>query len=130
MLTMMNQRDDLVELRLKGILTAEDYRHLIQPIRHLLQVQDRLRLLVELVEFEGWEEPELRQEARFDIKLRDQLDKVAFVGEPIWEPDIAPLARELYPARVDYFANLQAARMWLEQADAPAATDVHRAASA
>ncbi len=113
MLTLTHLAGKQLEYRLEGQLTGEDYRQGIAPVRQALNDQTQLNLLVEIIDFTGWDASAIWQEARFDLKLRDQIDKVALVGDARFEAWGGRFGRELMPVQVQFFSNLQAARDWL-----------------
>jgi hypothetical protein len=110
MLTMTHQAGKLIELKLEDQLTAEDYRQIIQPVRSLLTEQKQINILVEIKDFNGWDAVGLWQEAKSDLKLRNQISRIALVGEASYEAWGQRSERELPPAQVRFFTALPAAR--------------------
>lgn len=113
MLNLTQQKDNQLEFRLTDQLTGEDYRQGIQPVRQALTEHPSLNVLVEVADFTGWDPVGLWQEARSDLKLRHQIAKVAFVGDPSFEAWGGRFANELTPVQVKFFTDIPAARDWL-----------------
>lgn len=63
--------------------------------------------------FTGWDAVGLWQEARFDLKLRNQISRIAMVGEASYEAWGQRFEREVPPAQVRFSTFLPAARDWL-----------------
>ncbi|KUH83774.1 hypothetical protein AU186_15530 [Mycobacterium sp. GA-1999] len=78
---------DVVGIRVGGKLSRLDYRDVLAPrIESLLARFDTLRVLVFMDEsFEGWSVAAAWGNTIFDLKHRQDFDKIAIVGAPRWE---------------------------------------------
>ena len=88
MIEVMRESDGLIlGVRATGKLTARDYRDVLVPaVRTLLDRFGKLKVLLLIEEpFDGWTLRAAGINTLFDIKHRNDFDKVAVVGAPRWE---------------------------------------------
>ncbi|MGZ4582845.1 MAG: STAS/SEC14 domain-containing protein [Mycobacterium sp.] len=88
---------DVVGVRATGKLSAADYRDVLAPaVRTLLKRFGRLKVVFLIDEpFDGWSLRGACVNTLFDIKHRNDFDKVAVVGAPRWEQWCVNLAAPL-----------------------------------
>lgn len=88
MIEVMRESDgNVLGLRATGKLTVRDYRDVLEPaVRTLLDRSRTLKVLFLLDEpFGGWGLRAAWANTVFDVKHRNDFDKVAVVGAPRWE---------------------------------------------
>ena len=108
---------DLVRIRISGIMRVADLRTLQASGLELIRQGNKLRLLVLLENFEGWEQSGDWANTGF---LPDQdrgIHKIAIVGDEQWRDQAcAFVAQGLRPFAIEYFASsAQAeAERWLQ----------------
>lgn len=107
-------------LKLSGKLTKEDYQIFVPELERLVQQHGKLRLLVELVDFHGWEMGALWEDIKFDVKHFNDIERLALVGESKWEQGMASFCKPFTTAKIRYFdmADRTAAYSWIETGDA------------
>lgn len=109
--------NDLVRIRISGIMRVADLRNLQATGMDLIRKGHKLRLLVLLENFQGWEQSGAWADTGF---LPDQdrgIQKIAFVGDEKWRDQAcAFVAQGLRPFAIEYFASsAQAeAERWLQ----------------
>lgn len=84
---MAESEGNVLALRATGQLTVGDYRDVLEPaVRTLLERSRTLKVLFLLDEpFRGWGPRAAWANTVFDVKHRNDFDKVAVVGAPRWE---------------------------------------------
>ena len=78
----------------------------------------KVRLLVVLEEFQGWDALSNWSDLTFYARYGDHIERIAIVGEPRWrEYALMFAAADLRRAPVEYFAGdaMAAARAWLSR---------------
>lgn len=82
---------DLPDLNIIGIhvsdtLTEDDFDALVSKLRHKLKAHTTARVFFEVDDVEGWEPEERWEEFGLDIRHVQDVDKVAVVGDDVWDP--------------------------------------------
>ncbi|MBA2114358.1 SpoIIAA family protein [Bremerella alba] len=106
---------DLTIVRITGKLTAADYEHFVPEIEKQISEFGKLRLLVEMHNFEGWTMGALWDDVKFDAKHWGDIKRLAIVGESKWESGMAVFCKPFTSANVKYFdhTKLEEAKKWL-----------------
>lgn len=86
----MHETLDLPDTNMYGIefsdsLTEDDYNGLVSTLKHALERHTTTRLLFLMNDVSSWEPEELWEDLAFDIRHVEGLDKVAVVGDDLWE---------------------------------------------
>jgi hypothetical protein len=105
---------NVLHIRLSGKLAREDYRTLVPEFeRHL--GAGKLRLLVEMVDFHGWEAGAIWEDLKFDARHFTDFERIAMVGEKRWEKAMSLFCKPFTTAKIRYFdrADIDLARGWL-----------------
>ena len=58
----------ILVIKLTGKLMKEDYEHFVPEVEGLIKQQGKLRILVQMHEFQGWTAGALWQDIKFDLK--------------------------------------------------------------
>ena len=114
---------DIYAIRARGRLTHEDYARWIPRIEALLQERRPISLLVELVDFQGWEREAVWDDLRFGLEHDADLRRIAIVGEHGWQKLLVKLIRPFFTAELRYFdrEEIDRAWAWLREDEARAA---------
>ena len=99
-----------VELRLSGKLHSEDYEFFVPIFDEMVDEYGKLRLLICMREFHGWDLAALWQELKFDLKHLDDFDLLAVVGDKQWEKWMTTFTQPFTSAEVRYFDMEQYAK--------------------
>jgi hypothetical protein len=105
-----------VEVQLTGKITQTDYEALGPDIEQLIQAHGKLRMLVQLTNFEGWTFGGLWEDIKFDARHFHDIERLAIVGEKRWHEGMALFCKPFTTAMVRYFDSfeLDLARSWLQ----------------
>ncbi len=117
----MNTQDNhtlWLTIKIYGDIAYEDFRDMeLQLERALAEMENpRIRALVDMIDFNGWEAKAFWEDIRFTRKHGDEFSKLAIVGVNLKEKLMAMVVDWfLLSSQVQYFEHLQDARAWLEQ---------------
>lgn len=105
-----------VELQINGKLIKEDYDQLVPVIETLISKR-KISILVELLEFHGWSAGALWEDSKFALRHFNNIDRIAIVGNKLWEQGMAAFCKPFTSAEVRYFDTLDIneAREWIKQ---------------
>jgi hypothetical protein len=109
----------VLEIRVDGKLTAKDYEDFVPQIEGLLK-KERIRILVELVDFHGWSSGALWEDTKFAAGHFNDIDRIAIIGNKDWEKGMAVFCRPFTRAKIRYFdsAEIENAKNWILQSEA------------
>ncbi len=106
----------ILEIRVTGKLTKEDYEHFVPRTEELMK-ESKVKILMSMHDFSGWEMGALWEDIKFDIKHFSDIEKLALVGEKQWEKGMAMFCKPFTTAKVEYFdqSEIEKARAWLAE---------------
>lgn len=90
-------------VKLSGKLTKQDYAHFTPEVERLIRQHGKLRVLVQMHDFHGWEMSALWEDIKFDWKHFRDIERLALVGESNWEAGMAWFCKPFTSATVRYF---------------------------
>ncbi|MCA9042035.1 MAG: STAS/SEC14 domain-containing protein [Planctomycetaceae bacterium] len=107
----------VIEVELTGKLTKEAYEVFVPATEAQIEKHGKVRMLVILSDFHGWDMGALWEDLKFDVKHFNHIEKLAIVGESKWEKGMALFCRPFTTASIKYFdkADLDAARTWIQE---------------
>jgi len=108
--------DDVLWVKVNGTLTRQEYADLVPNWEQMIARYGKLRLLFEMEPgFTGWRPGAAWDDFRFSVTHRNEVERVAIVGDKKWEEWVAKLGALLVNARFRYFqpADLDDALRWL-----------------
>jgi hypothetical protein len=107
----------IVEVRISGKLTTDDYERFVPELGRLITLHGRIRILFEMRDFHGWTAGALWQDLKFDVKHFRDIERLAMVGEKQWEKGMAIFCKPFTSAKIRYFdvPGLDEARKWLAE---------------
>jgi SpoIIAA-like len=106
----------LLEIKVRGMLKKTDYDRIIQIAKEAIVRQGKVRALIILEGFEGWERHKDWGDVSFMMQEGQQIEKMAIVGDEKWRDDgLAFTAKGFRPTAIEFFgaARLNEARTWL-----------------
>lgn len=108
--------DNVIATKTKGKLMPEDYKEIFPLVEETVKRHGKIRWLMDMTEFEGWDVSSIWQELKFDFQHFRDLEKVAIVGEGKWKENLATIMRPLTPAEVKFFhpEEMKEATGWIE----------------
>ncbi len=107
--------ENILTMRLSGKLTKEDYEAFVPEIERMIKAHDKVRILVELVDFHGWTAAAAWEDTKFGLRHFSDIERMAIVGDAAWEKGMALLLKPFTMAKVKYFDSSQmtAAKSWI-----------------
>ena len=107
----------IVHVRLTGKLTRQDYEHFAPEVERLINQYRKIRVLVEMRDFHGWDAGALWEDIKFDLKHFRDIERIAMVGETKWEAGMAAFCKPFTSAKIRYFehGHEEEARHWIER---------------
>lgn len=113
----------VLEIQVSGTLSKEAYDAFLPETEAKIREFGKVRMLVILHEFHGWDAGALWEDIKFDMKHHAHIERLAIVGESKWEQGMSLFCKPFTSAKIQYFdtSDVTKAREWI-QADLPAAT--------
>ena len=98
-------------------LTDEDYDRLIPLLEEKVRSYGKIRWYFEMKEFEGWSLSAMWQDIKFDFSNKENLERIAMVGEENWEQQLTRLMRPFTGAAIKYFdrSEKEEAKNWIKK---------------
>ena len=105
----------LVIVHIGGKLHTEDYKRFVPAVEKSIQEHGKVRMLIQMHNFHGWDAGALWQDIKFDARHFNQIERLALVGETTWEKWMATFCRPFTTATIRYFSpnQLTEARAWV-----------------
>ncbi|WP_166823485.1 SpoIIAA family protein [Thalassoroseus pseudoceratinae] len=109
----------IVEIEISGKLTSEAYGMFVPLMEQKIQQFGKVRMLVVLHDFHGWELSALWEDIKFDAKHFSDIERLALVGESKWEKGMSVFCKPFTTAKIKYFdqGELAEARQWIQSED-------------
>lgn len=108
---------NVLEVDLHGKLSREDYEKFVPETESLIRQFGKIRVLVTMHDFHGWDAGALWEDMKWNAKHFDHIERLAIVGEKTWHKWMTGFVRPFTTARVHYFTleQLSAARAWVNE---------------
>jgi hypothetical protein len=105
----------ILVIKLTGKLTKEDYEHFVPKVESLIKEHGKLRILVQMHDFQGWAGGALWEDIKFDLKNFRHIERLALVGEKSWEHSMAVFCKPFTTATIRYFdcGEVEQAETWI-----------------
>jgi hypothetical protein len=116
---------NVLEMQISGKLTHEDYHRFVPEFERLVKEKGKIRVLVEMVDFHGWEFAALWDDIKFDTKHFSHIERLAMVGDKAWEKGMSVFCRPFTTAKIRYFDHtaIAEARAWIANRNSGSATN-------
>lgn len=111
MVTILRDEGNFVAVKLSGKLQDADYKKFAHAIMAAAE-KGKLHLLVEMVEFLGWDAHALWEDIRLDAQVGGKIERLAFIGDKAWEAWMAKICRPFTSAEIQYFESNDAHDAW------------------
>jgi hypothetical protein len=107
----------ILELEVSGKLVASDFQNLESVFQRLTKQNGKIRVLLRMRDFHGWEPVAFWDEVKFDLKHFGDIERLAMVGDKRWERFLSVFGRPFTGAEIRYFdlSALPEARAWIER---------------
>jgi len=101
-----------------GKLVKADYEYFVPEFERLIRQHGKIRLLLDMIGFHGWEASAAWEDFKFGIAHFADIERIAMVGEKSWQHGMAIFCKPFTKATVRYFEQADAteARKWLGDA--------------
>jgi hypothetical protein len=106
----------LLQIKIRGMLKKTDYDRIIQIAKEAIVREGKVRALIILEEFEGWEQREDWGDVSFMREQGQHIEKMAIVGDEKWKDDaVAFTGKGFRPTTIEFFtaSRMNEARRWL-----------------
>jgi len=109
----------VLAIQVSGKLTKADYVYFTPEFERLVKLNGKLRVLFNMVGFQGWEAGALWEDIKFDVKHFADIERLAMIGDKKWEQGMAAFCKPFTKAKIRYFDYAEAleARQWLGEAE-------------
>lgn len=110
--TLFDAGSNTLGIKVGSKLTKQDYEEVIPAIEQKLQEFGELNILIQLEEFEGMEIGALWEDLKFDVKHRNDFNRLAIVGQREWMKWMTKLSKPFFDAEVKFFEPDQVQEAW------------------
>jgi len=106
---------NVLEVDLHGKLSRADYERFIPETEELIHKYGKIRVLVTMHDFEGWDANAIWEDIKWNARHFSQIERLAIVGQKTWHRLMTGFARPFTSTHVRYFTpeQLSEARAWL-----------------
>jgi len=106
----------ILDVEVSGKLLHEDLKGFVQRFDQLVKQHGQIRVLCDLVSFDGWDASALWDEIKWDVRHFSDIARLAVVGAKKWEEQLSLFCGPLTTAEIRYFDQIRVgeARTWLE----------------
>lgn len=108
---------NVISMTITGKLEKEDYGIFVPEMERLIQEHGKIRLLMALVDFEGWSAGAAWEDTKFGVRHFNDLERLGIVGDRTWEKGMALFCKVFTTAKVRYFDHdeLEEAKRWIRE---------------
>jgi hypothetical protein len=96
-------------VKISGKLSKQDYQRFVPDVERLIKDHGKIRILVQMHDFHGWELGALWDDIKFDMKHFADIERLALVGESKWEAGMAAFCKPFTTAKIQYFDESKSA---------------------
>ncbi len=106
----------LIEVMVTGKLTGADYDKFAPEMEHFIQQHGKIRMLMDMHDFHGWNGRSLLNDLQFGAKHRHDIQRLALVGEKPWQNWSSKFCQIFTDAEVRFFDRRHAgeAQAWVK----------------
>ena len=115
---MIDASGKLLEITIRGMFTKADHDRIIQVAKEAIAREGKIRALIFLEGFRGWERNEDWGDVSFMMEQGRNIERMAIVGDENWKDDaIAFTAKGFRPTVIEFFSasRANAARTWAKE---------------
>jgi hypothetical protein len=107
----------VLDIDLHGKLSREDYERFGPDTEKLILKYGKIRVLVTMHNFHGWDAGALWEDIKWEAKLFNHIERLAIVGEKTWQKWMTGFCKPFTTAKVRYFTldQLAVARAWINE---------------
>ncbi len=107
--------DAVLSLRATDYLTKEDIDGFFHAAKEKIRKHGKARVLLRLQDFRGWAAGASDDDSDSRQAQRDDIERLAIVGDTGWEEWLARIYKPLLSAQIKYFSqrDLEVASRWI-----------------
>ena len=107
----------VLAMKISGKLSKEDYEQFVPKVEDLIKQHGKIRILMEMHDFHGWEMAALWEDIKFDLKHFRDIERLAMVGDSKWEAGMAVFCKPFTTAKIKYFdvSKIDEAGQWIRE---------------
>ena len=107
----------ILDVTLRGKIAKEDYQLLTPEVDRAIKDHEKVRMLVRMEDFHGWNPGGLWEDIKFDMRHFADIERLALVGDKRWEAGMAVFCKPFTTAKIRYFdkSNSDEADMWIHE---------------
>lgn len=105
-------KNNLLAFKLSGKLQDEDYRAFVPVVEAAIKNHGKVRMLAQFEDFHGWDMHALWDDTKFSTKHCADIEKLAIVGDQIWEKWMAVICKPFTMSTIKYFDVKDADKAW------------------
>ena len=107
----------VLAMKISGKLSKEDYQQFVPKVEDLIKQHGKIRVLMEMHDFHGWEMAALWEDIKFDVKHFRDIERLAMVGDSKWEAGMAAFCKPFTSAKIKYFdvSKVDDAKQWIHE---------------
>lgn len=116
--TLRHERDNVYRLEISGTLRKQDLDAVQRSAIAEIQRSGKIRLLILLKAFEGWEQDANWRDLGFYVRHGEDIERIALVGDERWRGEALMFtAADLRTAAVEFFPSKHTneALIWLTE---------------
>lgn len=106
------QEQNIVAFRVSGRLSHADYQAFLPQLEDLMKQYGPLSILLELVDFRGWDLAAAWDDFRFAVAHPNDFQRIAIVGESALQRWMTLMAKPFTSAKIRYFAQGETSEAW------------------
>ncbi|HEC19057.1 MAG TPA: STAS/SEC14 domain-containing protein [Gammaproteobacteria bacterium] len=106
------EKENVIAFRLTGKLHDEDYKAFVPEVEALIAREGKIRLLLQLENFQGWDLHAAWDDITFGIKHFRDLERIAVVGDLGWEKWMLKLSKPFSEAKTRFFPADEMIAAW------------------
>lgn len=106
------EKENVIAFRLTGKLHDEDYKSFVPEVEALIAREGKIRLLLQLENFQGWDLHAAWDDITFGIKHFRDLERIAVVGDLGWEKWMLKLSKPFSEAKTRFFPADEMIAAW------------------
>jgi len=105
----------VIGFELSGKLHDDDYKVLVPEVEAVIRREGKVRILLQLVDFEGWDLHAAWDDMKFGIEHCHDFERIAVVGDKAWEEWMAKLSSPFTSSGSRFFegADIEGAWDWI-----------------
>lgn len=120
----------IINLQVNGHLKRESYRSFVPALERLIEEHGKIRLLLDLSQFEGWSLGGSWQDLLFGFKHHRDVERIALVGDRKWEFFMSGMGVLFSTSEVSHFDAMDKSEAvkWLKDEVEPPSSGCGRSA--